>query len=80
MRDGDRLVTVPDYAYPAQKIAIFCDGFMYHGNPETLEADAKKRNFLQAQGWVVLTFWGRTILRAPAACAHQIAEVYRRRL
>jgi len=51
---------------------------MSHCNPEVLEADAKKRNFLQAQGWVVLTFWGRTILRAPDRCAQQIADVYRR--
>jgi hypothetical protein len=79
VRDGDRLVTVPDYGYPDRKIAIFCDGFMYHGNPETLEADAKKRNFLQVHGWAVLTFWGRTILRNPGACAQQIAAVYCRR-
>jgi len=79
VRDRDRLVTVPDYAYPDRKIAIFSDASMYHGNPETLEPDAKKRNFLQVHGWAVLTFWGRTILRAPHACAQQIAAVYRQR-
>ena len=52
---------------------------MYQGNPETLEADARKRNFLQAQGWIVLTYWGRTIVAAPDACAQQVAEVYRTR-
>lgn len=52
---------------------------MYHGSRETLEADAKKRNFLQVNGWSVLTYWGRTILRNPGAPAQQIGEVYRRR-
>ena len=70
---------MPDYGYSDRKIAIFCHGFMYHGNLDTLEADAKERNFLQGQGWVVLTFWGRTILRNPGACAQHIGEVYRRR-
>jgi very-short-patch-repair endonuclease len=79
VRDGDRLVTVPDYAYPDLRIAIFCDGYMYHGNPDTLEADAQKRNFLQSQGWVVLTYWGRTILRKPDVCSRQIASVYQSR-
>ncbi|GIX46105.1 MAG: hypothetical protein KatS3mg131_0316 [Candidatus Tectimicrobiota bacterium] len=73
--EAGRLVTVPDFAWPAFKVAVFCDGYAYHGNPETLELDAAKRNFLQSKGWVVLTFWGRTILRDAEACARQVAEV-----
>jgi hypothetical protein len=76
IRDGERLVTVPDFAWESRKIAVYCDGFAVHGNRETLELDASKRNWLQAQGWVVLTYWGRTILKDPDACARQIAEVY----
>ncbi len=74
--DGDRLVTVADFAYPEARIAVFCDGFAFHGNPETLELDARKRNWLQRNGWLVLTYWGRTILRAPEDCAREIAQVY----
>ncbi|GIW45686.1 MAG: DEAD/DEAH box helicase [Candidatus Binatia bacterium] len=70
-----RIVTVPDFAWPREKLAVYCDGYAYHGNPESLELDAKKRNFLQAKGWVVLTFWGRTILREPEACARQVRDV-----
>jgi len=74
-RNGKRL-TVPDFAYPDRRIAIYCDGFAYHGNREALESDAQKRNLLQTMGWAVLTFWGRQILRNPAACEEQIWQCY----
>ena len=77
--DEGRLVTVPDFAWPGVKLAVFCDGFAFHGDRDTLELDARKRNSLQKDGWAVLTYWGRTILRDPAACAAQVAEVYRQR-
>jgi very-short-patch-repair endonuclease len=72
---GKRL-TVPDFAYPDRRIAIYCDGFAYHGKREALESDAQKRNLLQSMGWAVLTFWGRQILRNPAACEEQIWQCY----
>ncbi|MEW6246510.1 MAG: DEAD/DEAH box helicase [Nitrospirota bacterium] len=69
-------ITVPDFAYPDRRIAIYCDGFAYHGNRDTLESDAHKRNLLQAMGWKVLVFWGRQILRDPRACEAQIWQCY----
>ncbi len=76
IHDGGRLVTVPDFTWEDRKIAVYCDGYAVHGNRETLELDAGKRNLLQAHGWVVLAYWGRTILKDPDACARQIADVY----
>ena len=70
-RSGDLLVTVADFAYEAEKIAIYCDGFAFHGMPENLAADAQKRNHLQSLGWMVLTFWGQTILFAALLCGGQ---------
>jgi len=78
--DHGRLVTVPDFAWPDVKLTVYCDGFAFHGNRDTLELDARKRNFLQTHGWVVLTYWGRTILKDPPACARQVGEVYRQRV
>lgn len=73
IRNGDgSLLTVPDFAYPERRIAIFCDGFAFHGNIGTLAEDARKRNRLQAMGWLVLTFWGRQIVRDPARCMEEI--------
>ena len=74
--NGNRLVTVADFAYPDAKIAIFCDGFKFHAVPETAEKDAKKRNWLQAHKWMVLTYWGRTIMRDPDFCAKEIRSNY----
>src|SRR5262249_22386184 len=71
-RSGDVLITVADFAYEDEKIAIYCDGFAFHGSAEKLAADAQKRNHLQSQGWLVLTFWGQTILRNPERCEEQI--------
>ncbi len=76
VRDGERIITVPDFAYPDAKIAVFCDGFAFHGNQDTLELDARKRNWLQRNGWLVLTYWGRSIQQAPAVCAREIEAVY----
>lgn len=79
---GGSLLTVPDFAYPDERIAIFCDGFAFHGNPETLELDASKRNWLQSPAggdWIVLTYWGRTINSRADACAREIATLYRQR-
>lgn len=77
--DEGRLVTVPDFAWPDVKVAVYCDGFAFHGDRDTLELDARKRNFLQSSGWTVLTYWGRTILRDACSCAEQVAQVYRQR-
>ena len=78
--DGERLITVPDFTWEEVKLAVFCDGFSVHGNPETLELDARKRNWLQSQGWVVLTYWGRTISKNPDTCANEIFQIYSQRL
>jgi very-short-patch-repair endonuclease len=76
--DGS-LLTIPDFAYPDHRVAIFCDGFAFHGNVATLSDDARKRNRLQAMGWLVLTFWGRQILRDPSRCVEEIRAALKHR-
>ncbi|MBI5385591.1 MAG: DEAD/DEAH box helicase [Verrucomicrobia bacterium] len=75
-RSGEVLITVADFAFENEKIAIYCDGFAYHSSPERLASDAQKRNHLQSQGWLVLTFWGKTILRTPERCEEQIWRAF----
>lgn len=70
--DDGSLLTIPDFAYPDRRVAIFCDGFAFHGNVDALSEDARKRNRLQAMGWLVLTFWGRQILTDPTRCLEEI--------
>ena len=51
-----------DFAFPKQKIAIYCDGHDYH---ERTKEQAKRDRFqdrkLQQEGWVVLRFTGSEI-------------------
>lgn len=75
-RPDGSLITVPDFVFLDKKIAIYCDGYAYHGDRETLEKDAAKRNEIQAMGWKVVVFWGRTILNSPEACEAQIWRIY----
>jgi ATP-dependent helicase YprA (DUF1998 family) len=79
-RNGNRLVTVADFAYPDARMAIFCDGFQFHANAQAAEGDARKRNWLQGEKWAVLTYWGRTILRDPQACADEVHRIYSSRV
>jgi len=72
-------ITIADFAYEEEKIAIYCDGFAYHAGKDKLASDAMKRNELQAQGWAVLTFWGKTILKYPKRCEEQIWRLYKER-
>jgi hypothetical protein len=69
---GGLLITVPDFASPDIELAAYCDGFAVRGNIETLELDARKRNFLQEASWTVLAYWRRTILKNPPACARRL--------
>lgn len=70
------LFTIADFAYELEKIAIYCDGFAFHSDKDTLASDSLKRNDLQAMGWTVLTFWGKTILKHPNRCEEQIWRAY----
>jgi len=73
------LITIADFGYESEKIAIYCDGYAYHANKDSLAKDATKRNELQADGWLVLTFWGKTILKHPERCEEQIWKAFRSR-
>jgi G:T-mismatch repair DNA endonuclease (very short patch repair protein) len=77
--EENRLLTVPDFAWPELKVAVYCDGYAYHGEPETLELDARKRNRLQLMGWLVLTFWGRTIYKNADGCAREVQQALQAR-
>lgn len=71
------LITIADFAYEDQRIAIYCDGYAFHGTADKLAGDAMKRNSIQEQGWRVLTFWGRTIMAHTGRCVEQIARLMR---
>ena len=67
-----RPVTIIDFAWPDQKVAVFCDGWENHHTAERRASDKAKRDALAADGWTVLSFWGGQIVRDAAGCARQI--------
>ncbi|MGY5058664.1 DEAD/DEAH box helicase [Streptomyces sp. 900105755] len=73
--DGNpRPVTVADFAWPEDKVAVFCDGWKHHHTPERQASDTAKRDAMKAAGWTVLAFWGGEIVRDAQHCAEQIKE------
>lgn len=54
-------VTVPDFAFPKWKIAIYCDGYEFHNNQKKFYEDRHQSNELQMLGWLVLRFTGSEI-------------------
>jgi very-short-patch-repair endonuclease len=76
IRDEDgRLGTVPEFCWPDLKIAVYCDGYAYHGDYDTLALDAQIRTAIQVLGWRVLEFWGKTIRQNADKCAQQVQQL-----
>ena len=60
----DMDVTIPDFAFPDMKIAIYCDGFAPRkGNWNIFRKDRLQLRELQLWGWIVLRFAGSEIHR-----------------
>ena len=57
-------LTIPDFAFPDMKIAIYCDGFSTaEGNREKFKKDRSQSRELQLRDWIVLRFAGSEIKR-----------------
>jgi hypothetical protein len=65
-----------DFAYPALKLAIEVDGYIWHFSPEHTRRDNARRNALTLQGWQILVYTWREITQEPARVAREIAEAY----
>lgn len=67
--------------YYALDFAIFCkngkidiesDGKRFHSGESVHNKDRKRNNALASDGWVVLRFWGREIMRNGKSCVNLI--------
>ena len=65
----DMPVTLPDFAFPYLRIAIYCDGYEYHWERDPFQKDRQQARALQLQGWLVLRFAGSEILNDTDAVA-----------
>ena len=46
----DMPVTLPDFAFPYLRIAIYCDGYEYHWERDPFQKDRQQARALQLQG------------------------------
>jgi very-short-patch-repair endonuclease len=59
----------PDFAFPAQRIAIEIEGFSWHSGRKRRTSDARRQNRLTAAGWDVLRYTQEQVDHDPAICA-----------
>ena len=71
--------TLPDFAFPDAKIAIYCDGYEYHSDREAFLKDRQQSRGLQLQGWTVLRFTGAEILNDTDAVVETIQKAIRQK-
>ena len=74
----DMPVTLPDFAFPYLRIAIYCDGYEYHWERDPFQKDRQQARALQLQGWLVLRFAGSEILNDTDAVVLTIEQAIRR--
>lgn len=76
----DMPVTLPDFAFPSLQIAIYCDGYEAHKEPEPFERDRQQSRDLQLHGWCVLRFAGKEILNEPDPVVRKINQAIERKV
>jgi very-short-patch-repair endonuclease len=59
-----------DFAFPAARLAVECDGWRYHHDRKA--QDAARDMFLQRKGWKVLRFTGDQLRSDVGSCADMI--------
>jgi very-short-patch-repair endonuclease len=63
-----------DFAIPPIKLAIECDGEIWHGQPEQQLDDQERDNLLAQRGWSVLRFDDKAIEESPQAVKQTVSS------
>jgi very-short-patch-repair endonuclease len=66
------LLTVTDFYIESGKIALYCDGFKYHYNKESVIKDRNQDRVLQFLGYKVLRYTGSEIVGNLDKCVREI--------
>jgi very-short-patch-repair endonuclease len=65
IRHGGRVVARADFAWPAQRVILEADGYLYHSTPRAFERDRSRRNTLEVAGWRVYQVTPRRLAGDP---------------
>jgi very-short-patch-repair endonuclease len=71
-----RIVSRADIAFVDEKVAVYCDGAMYHLRPDQWQRDQRQRRELTRLGWHVLVFTGSEITADPSRRAEEIMRFF----
>jgi len=71
--------TIMDFAFPKEKIAVYCDGDYWHNRPEVIVRDNAIRHILKRNGWYVLQFWEKDINQNPNKCLNYVYKTLQQR-
>ena len=69
-----RLLSIIDFFIEDHNIAIYCDGFQYHYNKETVIKDRQQDRKLQLMGITVLRYTGSEIVGNLNECLRELKE------
>lgn len=64
-----------DVAFPAERVAVECDGFAFHRTPQDLARDHERQNALVRAGWRVLRISWRRWSREPDVIVAELLEL-----
>lgn len=67
-----KLLTILDFYIEEYKLAIYCDGFEYHYDKDTVIKDRQQDRILQLLGYRVLRFTGSEIVGNISNCINEI--------
>lgn len=69
-----------DFAFPAVKLGVECDGRAYHTEPAQVARDRRRDQYLTSLGWTVRRYTGTRINRDSVGAAEEICALYERLL
>ncbi len=67
-----------DFAWPAIKLAVEVDGYVWHAGAEQLDRDYVRRAELTTDGWTILAFTWRQVVDQPETVIEAVTCVHRR--
>jgi len=73
-----RLISRADFAFPDERLAIYCDGHQWHAREDYWQRDIRQRNFLAEANWFFLVFTSRDIQQNLSKCIDHITETRKR--
>jgi very-short-patch-repair endonuclease len=80
VNESGRIVSRADFAFVAQRVAVYCDGALFHLPKTQWQRDIRQRRELAKLGWGHLVFSGSEILKgAGADCVNEIIDFFRNR-